>query len=95
VLSDADHQSYGYWGRKTYGISASGRQSVNLQHGIVRRHLLKSDISMPAVACEFPWFCQLVHRSSSSFLLLHTADHADLIAKLATGFSEWMNMKTR
>jgi hypothetical protein len=66
---------------------------VNFQNGIIRRHRLKCNISVPAVASEFTWFSQLVHCRWGAFLLLHAADDADLVTQLAAGFRDGMDVK--
>jgi hypothetical protein len=64
------------------------------QHCIVRRHWFESDISVPASAGETTDIAELVCESAS-FLLLLTADDADLISKLAASFCQRVNMKAR
>ena len=47
---------------------------------------------MPSHACIATGIAELVCQSAALLLLLR-ADHADLIAKLASFFGEWVNMQ--
>jgi hypothetical protein len=49
---------------------------------------------MPAITSEFAGFQQRVDSRWGAFLLLHAADDADLIAELAVGLSDWMDVET-
>ena len=66
---------------------------MDLQDSIIRRHRLESNISVPAIASEFTWFSKRVNHWSSPFLLLDTADDANLVTKLAAGFCDGMDVK--
>jgi hypothetical protein len=68
---------------------------VDLQDGIVGRNRFESNISVPPIAGKFAWLCQRVDSWSGAFLLLDTGDYANLVTKLAVGFSDRMDMKTR
>ncbi len=67
---------------------------MDLQNGVIRRHRLKCDIGMPSIACELAWFCEGVHSRSKALFLLDAANDADLVAELAIGFSDGMDMET-
>ena len=66
---------------------------MDFQDSIVRRDRLKCNISMPTIAGEFAWLSQLVHCRRSAFLLLHTANDANLITELAARFRDGMDVK--
>ena len=61
------------------------------QHGEIRGHRLKSDIGMPTDTRKATGVAELVSQSTA-FLLLRTADDADLITKFASFFGKGMNM---
>lgn len=82
------------WGiGEAYSISPSGRQGVDFQDRVVRRHGFKCNIRMPAVASELAWFREWVDLGRNTVLLLHTADNADLITELTVSFGEGMDVK--
>jgi hypothetical protein len=50
---------------------------------------------MPAIACELAWLCERVHSLWCTVLLLDAGDDADLVAELAVGLGNRVDMKTR
>ena len=68
---------------------------MDLQDSIVGWNRFKCNISMPPIASKFTRLCQRVNGRSKTFLLLDTGNDADLITKLAVGFSNGMDMKSR
>ena len=73
-------------------IATGGRQSVDLQHGVVGRHGLERDICVPACARESADIRQLVGEASA-FLLLLAADDRDLVAELGALFCQGMDVQ--
>lgn len=64
--------------RRPEGIAARRREGVNLEHGVVRRHMLEADVRVPADGGEAAGVAELVGEAAS-FLLLLAADDADLV----------------
>jgi hypothetical protein len=56
--------------RKTYSISTTRGQCVNLQHSIIRRNRLEGDIRVPSIGSKLAWLSQWVNYLSSTLLLL-------------------------
>lgn len=77
----------------TYSIAASHRQSVNLEHSIIRWDTLKGDVGVPTHAGEAARVAELM-RQAATFLLLLAADDSDLITQFATFFCEGMHVKS-
>lgn len=79
----------------TYGVSTRRRKSVDLQQGIVGWDGLKRDVGMPSVTGKLALLDEEVNRGWGAFLLSYAADDADLVAELAAGFGDGVDMKSR
>lgn len=66
---------------------------MDLQHGIIRGHRLECDICMPTSAGETARVAELMCHSTS-LLLLHAADDADLVAEFAAFLCKRVHMET-
>ena len=77
--------------RSPQRIPSRFRHSVDLQHGVVRRNLLKGDVCMPAHRGKAAGVAELVGEPTSLLLLL-AADYADLVAQFAALFRQGVDM---
>jgi len=78
----------------TCSITASLRQRMNLQHGIIGGNGLEGDICMPTGTGKAARVTELMGQPTAP-LLLCAADHTDLVAELASFLGERVNMETR
>lgn len=67
---------------------------MDLQHRIVRRHWLECNICVPASRGETTDVAELVGEPAALLLLL-AADDADLVAELAAGFGQGVDVEGR
>lgn len=67
---------------------------MDLEHRIVRRHILEGNVRMPAYTCVAARIAELMGKSTALLLLLGT-DYTDLVAQFTALFRQWMDMQTR
>lgn len=66
---------------------------MDLKHGVVGRNSLEADIAVPASRRKPTDIAQLV-REAAAFLLLLTADDADLVAQFTALLRQRVDMKS-
>ena len=64
---------------------------MDLEHRIIGRNRFETDVGVPACAGEAAYIRELM-REAAAFLLLLTADDADLITELGPFFCKGMNV---